>query len=340
MANLSDLTALQKGLGGFNPQATLQAVKTTAMNAATSTVNEATSKLKEAAQSIPGVSGIKDTLSNAQNTLSSYGLGVDTGIFKDTPIGDWVNSSDVFNSFDLSANENATVRYKVRLVSVLGLANAFTPGDIGSVIFEVTPSFTESGSVEYSSVQPVHMPGSIQVYKYTHARTFNITAHFISRNTADALKNIDYLQTLRSWRYPFFGNSGTTNATKPAGASIGQYNGPTPEDKIRNSTTESNAELLGAPPEVLYLYAYSTSANDKRDGSAVNINRVPVVLTSLNISYPEDVDYLPVSLSTSPRVEPFPVKMDVQITLTESHSPTEYERFDLMSYKLGTLRNF
>jgi hypothetical protein len=241
----------------------------------------------------------------------------------------------------LLEGDSVRVRYKVRLVSVIGLATAFQPGDINSVVFEVTPTFTESGGVEYTSVQPIHMPGSIQTYKYTNSRTFSITAHLISRNTADALKNIKYLQTLRAWRYPYFGNSATTNKTS-AGSSLGQMDGPN-SVTAQQISNPSSGELLGAPPEVLYLYAYSTSANDGRGfdySGGVNINRVPVVLSSLTINYPEDVDYLPISLTPSAQTEPFPVKMDIQITLLEAHSPNEFQRFSLQAYKTGNLPNF
>lgn len=263
-----------------------------------------------------------------------------------TPITDFLgfdwgsgSGSDLFSSVPLSDVEGEAINYKVRLVSVLGLLTAFQPGDIGSVIFDSTPTFNESGGVNYTPVQPVHLPGSIQTYKSTDARTFNIVATIISRNTADVAKNMMYLQTLRSWRYPFFGQS-TTSPTSQSNA----------VDRIKNSTTTgttgdgSNVNLLGAPPELLYLYAYSTSGNDKRQFkdsiNRVNINRVPVLLTSLSIEYPQDVDYIPSSSLPDKNTEPFPVKMSVSLSLIEAHSPVEYEKFNLTSYKNGTLANF
>ena len=252
---------------------------------------------------------------------------------------------DIGNPFSQSQqDESLHSKYKVRLVSVLGLNTAFSSGDLNSVIFEVTPQFSESGNVEYTPVQPVHLPGGIQTYKYTHSRTFAISAKLISRNSADAIKNMKYLQTLRSWRYPFFGNSGTAElAPKNRNGAATDINRKI--QQIKMSTTESNSsvELLGAPPEVLYLYAYSTSANDKRDPgniNNININRVPVVLTSLSITYPDDVDYIPASVSPTSKTEPFPIKIDVSINLVESHSPTEFERFNLKAYKEGKLTNF
>jgi hypothetical protein len=127
----------------------------------------------------------------------------------------------------------------------------------------------------------------------------------------------------------------------------------TPEERadaaIARGATEG-IELLGAPPDVLYLYAYSTSDNNSRQVNyGVNINRVPVVLTGLEISYPNDVDYLPTFSNISTGLygvaydntsEPFPIKMDVTISLAETHSPREYENFSLALYKQGKLTGF
>ncbi len=243
-----------------------------------------------------------------------------------------------------SAGQTAPSNFKVRLVSILALSQN-GPNDIPQVIFEVTPTITESGSVEYTNIQPVHMPGGIQVYKFTQSRTFEISAHFVSRNTTDALMNMKYLQTLRSWRMPFFGNSNTN--FQPVNSSTPTQNA---DDNMKTATNriqtgnsgKKGVNLLGAPPPVLYLYGYSNSANDKRPNemAGVNINRIPVVLTNLAIAYSEEVDYIPVQLSPNANTEPFPVKMDLTISLLESHSPKEYEQFSLEAYKTGTLKHF
>jgi hypothetical protein len=196
--------------------------------------------------------------------------------------------------------------YRVFLVSILDLTQSPNTGDIKRVIFKVTPQISESRSVDYTPVQPIHLPGGIQIYKFTGSRTFEISAHFISRNSTDALENIKLLQTLRSWTMPFFG------ATKV---------------------------LKGAPPEVLYLYGYSPSSSYRKNVNGININRIPVVMTSLSITYPEDVDYIQTKVGST-NTEPFPVKMDVNISLIETHSPYEYERFDLIKFKKGELVSF
>ncbi len=244
--------------------------------------------------------------------------------------------------------------YRVRLIPISSLMYGESRAIIeqSQVAFDVTPVFTESGSVEYSPVTPVHMPGSIQVYKHTNSRTFEITAHLITRNAEDGRRNMDYLQRLRAWRYPYFGATDTLSSTQRSnrnqrGNTYGETRQLTPSErdaKVRERIQTEGVQLRGAPPDVLYLYAYSTSGNDSRPSnpSRVNINRVPVVMTNLGITYPEDVDYIPVYSSDEPdsRTEPFPVKMDVTISLAETHSPREFETFDLNSYKTGRLVNF
>lgn len=212
------------------------------------------------------------------------------------------------------------------------------------VVFEVTPSFAESRSVAYSAVDPVHMPGSIQMYRSTGSRTFDVGAQLISRNAGDAIRNIKYLQTLRGWTMPYFGQTNTlTTANEIARHDNATFGLEDPNMTAAERIRMEGVQLRGAPPDVLYLYAYSTdsgSSTGVRSAPTSNINRVPVVLSSLNITYPDDVDYIPVDMTGTNNYEPFPVKMTVTLVLLETHSPREYERFDLAAFKAGTLANF
>lgn len=256
---------------------------------------------------------------------------------------------------------NIQSNYKVKLIAVSSLLTGISSNAASYVTFEVTPTFSESGDVNYDPIQPIHMPGGMQVYKSTPSRRFSIGATLISRTSDEATQNMRYLQTLRGWRMPYFGSSSTitdpnqklartkliTNSTTNTNAATRL----TPEQRaqaaVQRAQTEG-IELLGAPPDVLYLYAYSTNLNDSRNiYFGVNINRVPVVLTSLVITYPTDVDYLPIYAnddplgnSTGPTSEPFPMKMDVQISLAETHSPREYENFNLTLFKQGKMTGF
>ena len=255
------------------------------------------------------------------------------------------------------ANENY-YNHRVRLVSVRDETN--------KVEFKVTPTFSEGRAVEYTPVTPIHMPGSIQVYKNTAARTFNIGALLVSRNVNEANDNMILLQTLRTWTLPFFGRSTTLNSGNLA-ARRGQQqkniqktaDPQANKESSREMTTEEKAaltqrrvqaegvELLGAPPMVLYLYAYSTTQNDNRgfkEFNRVNINRVPVVITNLTFNYPNDVDYFPAAYGGTQGVdstsESFPTRMEITVDCLETHSPREYEQFSLQDFYNGKLVSF
>lgn len=231
--------------------------------------------------------------------------------------------------------------YRIKLVSAV---------DGSTVTFNNTPTISESGSVEYNAVTPIHMPGSIQIFKQTNSRSFKIDAEFISRSRSDATVNLVQLQFLRAWRYPYFGIKSSTTGLEPATDVYQQSNLRSASTSIQNETESvdntknamsrlkgAGAELLGAPPEVLYLYGYSAEGNSSRSNGFVNINRIPVVVNDLQINYPKDVDYIPSLFQSN---EPVPIKISVSISLLETHSPAEYERFSLSAFKMGNLSNF
>jgi hypothetical protein len=202
------------------------------------------------------------------------------------------------------------------------------------------------------------MPGSIQVYKNTASRTFNIGAVLVSRSPNEAYENMSILQTLRTWTLPFFGTRSTTLGKNEVEARtrLDQLNARervegrlSPSESVERTQARLNqgVQLLGAPPMVLYLYAYSSSINNERGSDPivrVNINRIPVVITNLAITYPNDVDYFPASKSGTDGIntasESFPTKMEVGVDCVETHSPREYERFSLQDFHNGKLASF
>jgi hypothetical protein len=219
--------------------------------------------------------------------------------------------------------------YKVRLFAVRKFPTEH-------VIFEASPVLSEARTVEYAAVTPVHMPGSIQVYKRTNARTFSLTAKFVSRNREQATTNMKYLQLLRGWTMPYFGTRSATDGF------TGSITAPPVGGHDPNaSAVATRSNMLGAPPDVLYLYAYSNSYMSREDrgnemNGRINIKKLPVVITNLSFDFPDDVDYIPVEGTN----EPFPVKIDVRIELAETHSPHQYEDFSLSMFKKGQLVNF
>lgn len=205
------------------------------------------------------------------------------------------------------------------------------------VAFDVTPEITETRNVEYTTLSPVHMPGGIHVYKGTNSRIYNINnIRLVSRTREEAAKNLYRLNILRAWAMPYFGLK--------------------------------NTRLVGAPPDVLALSAYSTGLQDSAhasgrgdsedsiigDGSdpnylrrnrPTNIHNIPCVMQQISIPYPSDVDYIDTMGIEINGTEikagvPFPTLMTVDMVLMETHSPNEFANFDLKAYRNGLLDNF
>lgn len=199
------------------------------------------------------------------------------------------------------AGRGTEASFKVRLVSAIDVSKM--------VIFDVSPTnLSETNSAEYSAVEPVHMPGGYLVFKNTKTRDFSLNVKLISRTPSEATQNSIYLQRLRAWMRPYFGEG----------------------------TRRDTPELLGAPPEVLYLYGYTNQqAATTRTAMSFNYHRIPVVIRQLSFSYQDNVDYIPTTSG-----EPMPIVMTVDLTLGETHSPFEYYEFSLAKYHQGQLEYF
>lgn len=235
--------------------------------------------------------------------------------------------------------------YKVKLTSA-------SKGG-GRVTFAASPTVSENRNVNYGSLDPLHAPGQIQVYKNTSSRTFQISdIRLISRTIAEADANLKKLWMLRGWCLPRFGLNSTTLETEEYNARVG-YNAqkgagiknPVQKDPNTGEDLSLGTELLGAPPPILYLSAYSkevTSATKETRLGVSNvwtvsqhINRIPVVIQQLTIPYPNDVDYITTSTGV-----PMPIIMNIDLGLVETHSPNSYEGFNLNAFKQGILQGF
>jgi len=236
----------------------------------------------------------------------------------------------------------ADLEYRVKLRSALNAAD--------KVIFNVTPDLSENRTVNYKTVDPVHAPGQIYAFVNSTSRMFQISAvKLVSRTREEAENNLLILWRLRGWTLPAFGKDpvGAEQREKRRQDTIARqqdlqrYSSDSNEYRMRENARlggKSSAEvygvdLRGSPPQVLELSAY---AHDGHLGTNIgHINRVPVVITSLNIPYPSDVDYFPTNKGV-----PMPSIMSIDISLAETHSPREYENFSLTQFKKGILPGF
>lgn len=171
-------------------------------------------------------------------------------------------------------------------------------GLLSSIVFTVMPIVDENRSASYDSLTPTQHPGSIQVYKTTSSRTFNINGKFVSRSIDEANKTLKYLNTIRSWVMPYYGSG----------------------------TAESYPNKIGLPPEILRFNAYG----DK------NLKDIPVVLTNYSWTYPEDVDYVQ-AVDSDNKSYPVPRIIEISLSIMECYAPNESSKFDLLAYKNGDL---
>lgn len=168
-----------------------------------------------------------------------------------------------------------------------------------TVVFDVMPTIDESRSVQYEPFTPLHHPGEILKYKNTGGRAWSITAKLVSRNVEEASKNYAMIQAIRSWAMPYYG----------AG------------------TQKTHPDILGAPPPILTLQAYGKNM----------IGPVKCVMDNYSWQWPNDVDFLPAVDFATGENRPFPVILNVSISLKESWSPAEFSGFSINDYQLGDM---
>ena len=245
----------------------------------------------------------------------------------------------------MAENEPVGNPYKVKLTAAAQFGR--------TVSFDASPTISENRNVNYNSLEPLHAPGQIQVYKNTSSRNFQISdIKLISRTMEEADRNLKKLWLLRSWCMPRFGKSSTLsteNANSRSELEAARASGAYTEKDLDTYYGQAiGTELLGAPPAVLYLSAYSktnvgtTTVPTGIEGADINvwnisqhINKVPVVIQQLTIPYPNDVDYI-----TTSKGIPMPLIMNIDLALLETHSPNGYEGFNLDAFKQGVLQGF
>lgn len=176
----------------------------------------------------------------------------------------------------------------------------FVFGGAVEVVFDIMPEVSEQRSVEYEALAPPQLPGEFQKYKGTKSTQWTITGTFAASTREQAAKNYLYMNTLRGWTMPFFGD-------KQIARSEGK---------------------LGAPPPVLDF-----------SGWRGLVGTVPVVITSLSWNWPKEVDWLPTGILDEVNGEeiPFPAVMQVTINVTESFSAEQFNAFDIVEFRNGRM---
>ncbi len=248
------------------------------------------------------VKGLLDTVKGEFNNIKDK----ITGIFSKKETNVNIITEDQKNKIQENATKlSQTQEYMVKLeqynVQPGESLTTWNP-DIqttSSIVFKVMPIVDENRSASYDSLSPTHHPGSVQVYKTTSSRTFNINGKFISRSIEEANTTLAYLNIIRSWVMPYYGSG----------------------------TADSYPNKIGLPPEILKFNAYGNK----------NLQDIPVVLTNYSWTYPEDVDYVQ-AIDTDGKTYPVPRIIEISLSIMECYAPNEISKFDLLAYKNGDLQ--
>ena len=183
--------------------------------------------------------------------------------------------------------------------------------------FLVMPQIVENRSVGYDAVAPAQFPGAFQKYKGTESVTWNLTFTLISRTSDEATQNLIYINRLRGWTMPFYGQN------------------------TKNDPRNPFSTKLGAPPPVLMLSGF-------RKGI---VGPTPVVIVQAAWDWPKDVDWIPAvditatgvtnngmsAAGISPKNIPFPTVINGTLNLVESFSTQQFNQFSLGDYRLGRM---
>jgi hypothetical protein len=277
-------------------------VSSTLSSATSYAVSSVTSKVSEAATSVIGTLGGVGNFTKIASTSKSFvqmsaeaqmqgqvtsALGL-TGLAAST-IGS-TEASATASQVKAATGASSPSLHKVTLKET---------GTTNMVVFDIMPEIAETHTVEYESVAPPQFPGAFQKYKGNSSTQWTLNISFVSRTTAEATRNYDYLMMLRGWTKPFYGDR----------------------------TGAKFAGKLGAPPPVLQLR-----------GLRDLIGPVPVVIVSLNWTWQKDLDYIATShIGPDGKPVPFPAVLSVPIQLVESYSVTQFNEFSLNDFRSGNL---
>jgi hypothetical protein len=264
-------------------------------------VSSAATKSKEALNKLVGggqLAGFQSLIKGVNLTPNTL-----TGqtLLSDASTGAPIGTVGIPVAQDRQVVENDTDR-TIGLKVMISQQPALSDSSYPLIIFDVTPTIAESRSINYNAFDPLHAPGEILKYKNTASRTWNISAKLVSRTIEEATKNLDNLNLIRSWAMPFYGTG----------------------------TAAYAGERLGAPPPILTLQAYGENM----------VGPVKCVMDSYNWTYPNDIDYIQantVDAGGSTVKVPFPVIIDITISLKETWSPAELSAFDLNKYRSGDM---
>lgn len=119
-------------------------------------------------------------------------------------------------------------------------------GPGGKVIFQASSPVSEQRNANYDGYNITHLPTDIWAYRNTSGRKFQITGKLVSRTADEASENAYYINLIRQWVLPDFGNTGAT----PPIVKLKAYG----NDNIKDVTCVLKSYSFQMPDDVDYIY--------------------------------------------------------------------------------------
>lgn len=165
------------------------------------------------------------------------------------------------------------------------------------VIFPYTPDISFETSVNYSTMDVTHANQDFYFYNHTPATKINITGTFTAQNKRDAEYMFAVYHFFRAITKMRFGSDGNGGLD----------------------------ERRGAPPPMLLLSGYGE----------LMMNDLPVIVTSFNMPFPSDVDYVEVEISGIKVWVPSVTTLSVSLVV--QNTPKKLREFNWDDFANGKL---
>jgi len=203
--------------------------------------------------------------------------------------------------------------------------------ETGGLLFPYTPNINDSATVQYDYYDPIHTNQPFAAFKAVAAKEITVIGPFTAQNQEEARYCLAAIHFLRTVTKMFFGtNIGTGQSGRRA------------------------VDLRGTPPPILLFNAYGTAI----------YHNVPVIVTTYNVEFPQDIDYVEVAFDRSAGTERrdidfgifgdilsadrfeksrdisawVPTKFTVSLTMTVQNTPDRLRRsFNLNDFRTGKL---
>jgi len=129
--------------------------------------------------------------------------------------------------------------------------------ETGGLLFPYTPNINDSATVQYDYYDPIHTNQPFAAFKSVAAKEITVIGPFTAQNQEEARYCVAAIHFLRTVTKMFFGLGGLD------------------QDAVN---------LRGTPPPILLFNAYGTAI----------YHNVPVIITTYNVEFPQDTDYVQV----------------------------------------------